>query len=115
VCCAASFVFSLRDAASASRYIIFDEEGFKWFHVAPGGGAGKLRGVVPWAQVRGAARVGEYDGLFGAQILHPGVKADVSFLWCETELQRDEIVAAIMTEIVAAINIRKEASVAVPR
>jgi hypothetical protein len=94
------------DAACASRYIIFDEEGFKWFHVAPGGGAGKLRGAVSWAQVRGAARVGEWNGRFGAQILHPGVKEDVSILWCKTEMQRDEVVAAIMTEIVAAINVR---------
>jgi hypothetical protein len=84
-----------RDVASACRFIIFDAEGFKWFEVAPGGGAGKLRDAVAWLQVRGAARVGEWDGLFGVEISHPGVKGDVSILWCVTEVQRDDIVTAI--------------------
>lgn len=77
------------------RFVIFDAEGFKWFEVAPGGGAGKLRDAVAWTHVRGAARVGEWNRLFGVEVLHPGVKADVSILWCTTEVQRDEIVTAI--------------------
>ena len=84
-----------RDVASACRFVIFDAEGFKWFEVAPGGGAGKLRGEVKWTQVRGAARVGEWDEQFGVEISHPGVKGDVSILWCVTEVQRDDIVTAI--------------------
>ncbi len=86
---------ALRDVASAFRFIIFDAEGIKRYEVAPGGGAGKLRGEVKWPQVRGAARVGEWDRRFGVEVLHPGVKGDVSILWCDTEVQRDDIVAAI--------------------
>ena len=84
-----------RDVASACSFVIFDADGFKWFEVAPGGGAGKLRGEVKWTQVRGAARVGEWDEQFGVEISHPGVKGDVSILWCATQLQRDDIVTAI--------------------
>ena len=40
------------DVASAFRFVIFDAEGFKWFEVAPGGGAGKLRDAVAWMHVR---------------------------------------------------------------
>jgi hypothetical protein len=83
------------DVASAFRFVIFDAEGFKWFEVAPGGGAGELK----WTQVRGAARVGEWDRLFGVEISHPGVKGDVSILWCATQLQRDDIVTAINSRV----------------
>ena len=86
---------ALRDVASSCRFVIFDAEGIKWFEVAPGGGAGKLRGEVKWTQVRGAARVGEWDRRFGVEVLHPGVKGDVSIFWCDTDVQRDEIVTAI--------------------
>jgi hypothetical protein len=92
--CSAALAAHL-DVASACRFIIFDAEGFKWYEVAVGGGAGKLRDAVAWTQVRGAARVGEWDGLFGVEISHPGVKGDVSILWCATQLQRDDIVTAI--------------------
>ena len=88
-----------RDVASAFRFIIFDAEGFKRFEVAPGGGAGELRGEVKWTQVRGAARVGELNGLFGVEISHPGVKGDGSILWCATQLQRDDIVTAINSRV----------------
>jgi hypothetical protein len=91
----------------AHRFVVLDAEGFKWFHVAPGGVAGRLRGAVPWANIRGAARGKEWNGRFGAQIMHPGAKNDVTILWCETEMQRDEIVAAVMTELVSAMNSRK--------
>ena len=74
---------------------MFDAEGFKRYEVAPGGGAGRLRGALVWAQVRGAARLGEWNGMFGVEIVHPGVKSDVSILWCATESQRNEIVAEI--------------------
>jgi hypothetical protein len=77
------------------RFVIFDAEGIKWFEVAPGGDAGKLRGEVKWTQVRGAARVGVWDRRFGVEVLHPGVKGDVSIFWCDTDVQRDEIVTAI--------------------
>ena len=90
---------ALRDVASACRFVIFDAEGIKRFEVAPGGGAGKLRGVVKWTQVRGAARVGEWDGRFGVEISHPVVKGDVSILWCDTEVQRDDIVTAINSRV----------------
>ena len=84
------------DVASACRFVIFDAEGFKWYEVAPDGrGAGKLRDAVAWTQVRGAARVGVWDRRFGVEVLHPGVKGDVSIFWCDTEVQRDEIVTAI--------------------
>ena len=79
------------------RFVIFDAEGFKWFEVSPTGGQGDARGSVAWAQVRGAARVGEWKGkgLFGVEILHPGVEKDVTVLWCSSESERDEVVAAI--------------------
>jgi hypothetical protein len=93
-----------RDSLHANRFVVFDAEGFKWFHVAPGRVAGKLRGAVAWADIRGAARGKEWHGRFGAQILHPGAKNDVTILWCETEMQRDEIVAAVMTQLVAAMS-----------
>ncbi len=85
----------VRDVACACRYVIFDAAGFKWFEIAPDGGAGKLRDEVAWAQVRGAARAGERDRLFGVEVLHPGVKGDMSIFWCDTEDLRDEIVTAI--------------------
>jgi hypothetical protein len=34
---------------------------------------------VAWAQVRGAARVGEWNGLFGVEIVHPGVEKMLLF------------------------------------
>ena len=88
-----------RDVAPACRFVIFDADGIKWYEVAPGGGAGKLRDAVAWLQVRGAARVGEWDEQFGVEISHPGVKGDVSILWCATQLQRDDIVTAINSRI----------------
>ena len=63
--------------------------------MAPSRGAGKLCGEVKWPQVRGAARVGEWDGRFGVEISHPGGEGDVSILWCVSEVQRDDIVTAI--------------------
>jgi hypothetical protein len=50
---------------------------------------------VAWAEVRGAARVGQWNGLFGVEIAHPGVEKNVTVLWCKIELERDEVVAAI--------------------
>jgi hypothetical protein len=86
---------ALRDVASTCRFVIFDAEGFKWYKVAAGAGAGKLRDAVAWTQVRGAARVGVWNERFGVEVLHPGVKGDVSIFWCDTEVLRDEIVTAI--------------------
>ena len=104
-----------RDVASACRFIIFDAEGFKWFEVAPGGGAGKLRGEVKWMQVRGAARVGEWDDMFGVEISHPGVKGDVTILWCATQLQRDDVVTAINSRIYATGADARSAAVNYPQ
>ena len=85
----------LLDVSSACRFVVFNAEGCQWFEVAPSGGAGRLRGDVKWSQVRGAARAGEWKGLFGVEVLHPGVKGDVSIFWCESDVQRNDIVTAI--------------------
>ena len=50
---------------------------------------------MAWSEVRGAARVGEWNKLFGVEIVHPGVEKNVTVLWCKSELERDEVVAAI--------------------
>ena len=88
---------SLPFLTKPTRFVSIRAEGFKWFEVSPTGGQGDARGSVAWAQVRGAARVGEWKGkgLFGVEILHPGVEKDVTVLWCSSESERDEVVAAI--------------------
>jgi len=86
---------SLISLTKSTRFVSISPEGFKWFEVSQTGGQGKPRGCVAWAQVRGAARVGEWKGLFGVEIVHPGVEKDVTVLWCISELQRDEVVTAI--------------------
>jgi hypothetical protein len=73
---------------------MINAEGFKWFEVSCGG-PGRLLGHVAFTQVRGAARVGVWNGLFGVKMLHPDVEKDVTFLWCETEVERDKLVSAI--------------------
>ena len=88
---------SFPSLSKQTRFVSIRAEGFKWFEVSPTGGQGDARGSVAWAQVRGAARVGEWKGkgLFGVEILHPGVEKDVTVLWCSSESERDEVVAAI--------------------
>ena len=39
--------------------------------------------------------MGEWNILFGVEIVHPGVRGNVTVLWCKSELERDEVVAAI--------------------
>jgi hypothetical protein len=73
---------------------MINAESFKWFEVSCGG-PGRLLGHVAFTQVRGAARVGVWNGLFGVEMLHPDVEKDVTFLWCETEVERDKLVSAI--------------------
>jgi hypothetical protein len=58
-------------------------------------GQGKERGCVAWANVRGAARVGDWNEYFGVEVLHPGVEKNVTVLWCKSEVERDDVVAAI--------------------
>ena len=92
----------------ARRFINVSAEGFKWFEVALSGGQGAPRGAIAWADVRGAARVGDWNGcaaacvgrracrvltlagrLFGVEMQHPGVEKDVTVLWCTSAAQRD--------------------------
>jgi hypothetical protein len=63
--------------------------------VSETGGPGRQRGCVAWFEVRGAARVGEWNKLFGVEIVHRGVEKDFTVLWCKSELERDQVVAAI--------------------
>jgi hypothetical protein len=86
---------SFPSLTKTTRFISISPDGFKWFEISANGGQGKQLGCVAWAQVRGAARVGEWNGLFGVEIVHPGVEKNVTVLWCNIELQRDEVVAAI--------------------
>ncbi len=46
----------------ARRFFSVGAEGFKWFEVALSGGQGAARGAIAWADVRGAARVGDWKG-----------------------------------------------------
>jgi hypothetical protein len=80
--------------AHLRRFITINAEGFKWFELSCGH-AGVLRGHVTWTQVRGAARVGEWNGLFGVEMRHPGVEKDVTIVWCESEVERDKMVTAM--------------------
>jgi hypothetical protein len=77
------------------RFVSISAEGFKWFQESESGGQGRQRGCVAWSEVRGAARVGEWNKLFGVEIAHPGVEKNVTVLWCKSELERDEVLAAI--------------------
>ena len=89
-----------------------NSEGFKWFEATASGGQGSQRGAVAWADVRGAARVGQWNGcaaaaaargcervtlaarLLGVEMQHPGVEKDVTVLWCKNEVERDVGAAA---------------------
>ena len=92
----------------AHRFISVSREGFQWFEVTLSGGQGTQRGAIAWADVRGAARVGDWNGcaaarfaprgcrlltlagrLFGAEMQHPGVEKDVTVLWCKSAAERD--------------------------
>ena len=92
----------------ARRFISVSSEGFQWFEVTLSGGQGTQRGAIAWADVRGAARVGDWNGcaaarfaprgcrvltlagrLFGAEMQHPGVEKDVTVLWCKSAAERD--------------------------
>jgi hypothetical protein len=86
---------TLPSLSKSTRFVSIRAEGFKWFEVSPTGGQGDARGSIAWAQVQGAARVGEWKGLFGVEIVHPGVERDVTVLWCSSESERDEVVVAI--------------------
>ena len=91
----------------ALRFISIGAEAFKWFEAASGV-MGAQRGAICWADVRGAARVGEWNGcaaacclplelrlltiaarLFGVEMQHPGVEKDVTVLWCRSASERD--------------------------
>ena len=98
--------------AAFHRFIIVNSEGFKWFEATASGGQGSQRGAVAWADVRGAARVGQWNGcaaaaaargcervtlaarLLGVEMQHPGVEKDVTVLWCKNEVERDVGAAA---------------------
>jgi hypothetical protein len=88
---------SFPSLSKSTRFVSIKADGLKWFGVSPSGGQGDARGSVTWAQVRGAARVGQWKGkaLFGVEIAHPGVEKDVTVLWCNSESERDEVLAAI--------------------
>ncbi len=79
----------------STRFISISSEGLKWCELSQNGGQGKEIGCVAWAAVEGAARVGLWNGLFGVKILHPGVRGNVTVLWCKSEIERGEVVAAI--------------------
>jgi hypothetical protein len=83
-------------------------QGFQWFEVTLSEGQGTQRGAIAWADVRGATRVGDWNGcaaarfaprgcrvltlagrLFGAEMQHPGVEKDVTVLWCKSAAERD--------------------------
>jgi hypothetical protein len=78
-----------------TRFISISSEGLKWCEISLNGGQGKEIGCVAWAAVEGVARVGLWNGLFGVKILHPGVRGNVTVLWCKSEIERGEVVAAI--------------------
>ena len=86
---------SFPSLSKSTRFVSIRAEGFKWFEVSPTGGQGDARGSMTWAQVRGAATAGKWGELFGVEIKHPGVKKDVTFLWCKFEQERNEIISAI--------------------
>ena len=78
-----------------TRFISISSEGLKWCELSQNGGQGKEIGCVAWAAVKGVARVGLWNGLFGVKILHPDVRGNVTVLWCKSEIERGEVVAAI--------------------
>ncbi len=83
---------------SLTKYSVFvsiSALGFKWFDVVQGGGQGEPRGALDWTRVRGAARAGEWRGLFAAEIRHPGAHTAANILWCDTQPRRDEVVAVV--------------------
>jgi hypothetical protein len=86
---------SFPSLSKSTRFISIRAEGFKWFKVSATGGQGTQRGCLAWAQVRGAARAGQWGALFGVEIVHPGVKKNVTYLWCDSESERDEVVVTI--------------------
>ena len=117
----------------ARRFISVIAEGFKWFEVALSGGQGAPRGAIAWADVRGAARVGDWNGcaaacvgrracrvltlagrLFGVEMQHPGVEKDVTVLWCKSAAERDvgalpsacahPLLTLLLQDMLAAIN-----------
>ena len=86
---------SFPSLSKSTRFFSIRAEGFKWFEVSATGGQGTQRGCLAWAQVRGAARAGQWGALFGVEIVHPGVEKNVTYLWCDSESERDEVVVAI--------------------
>ena len=117
----------------ARRFISVGAEGFKWFEVALSGGQGAPRGAIAWADVRGAARAGDWNGcaaacvgrracrvltlagrLFGVEMQHPGVEKDVTVLWCKSAAERDvgalssacanPLLTLLLQDMLAAIN-----------
>ena len=86
---------SFPSLSKSTRFISIRAEGFKWFEVSATGGQGTQRGCLAWAQVRGAARAGQWGALFGVEIVHPGVEKNVTYLWCDSESERDEVVVSI--------------------
>ena len=75
------------------RFIIVNSEGFKWFEATASGGQGRQRGAVAWADVRGAARVGEWNGYVAptdvlATKLRVMFLADCKVLRCVTRVLR---------------------------
>ena len=117
----------------AHRFISVSSEGFQWFEVTLSGGQGTQRGTIAWADVRGAARVGDWNGcaaarfaprgcrvltlagrLFGAEMQHPGVEKDVTVLWCKSAAERDvgyclpafanHLLTLLLQDLLAAIN-----------
>ena len=77
------------------RFIIVNSEGFKWFEATVSGGQGRQRGAVAWADVRGAARVGEWNG-YVAPTAVLATKRRVMF-WAECKVSRCVTQASIKT------------------
>ena len=105
--------------AASHRFISVDSEWFKLLEAAARGGRCKQRGAGACADVRGASRVGEWNGcaaaasaaaaaaasrgyqrvtlavrLLGLEMQHPSAQKEVTLLWCKQEVVCDVCAAA---------------------
>ena len=98
--------------ASSHSFISVDSEWFKLLEAAARGGRYKQRGAGACADVRGASRVGEWNGcaaaaasrgyqrvmlsvrLLGVEMQHPSAQKVVTLLWCKQEVVCDVCSAA---------------------